>query len=130
MFTRMAGFPSSKSLEEFDFTFATGVPKKNRLTSLPSSTRLKRRLQRLISKLEPPLTPLSFASGCRQVLQCLASAYRRHCFWYSFRPINSVQVEGEHSILHFTCSQLDKYPAPCTVPVESVDKMTLLSSLN
>lgn len=28
MFTRMAGFPSLKTLEDFDFTFATGVPKK------------------------------------------------------------------------------------------------------
>ena len=27
MFTRMAGFPSLKSLDEFDFTFAKGVPK-------------------------------------------------------------------------------------------------------
>jgi DNA replication protein DnaC len=27
MFTRMAGFPSVKTLEEFDFKFATGVPK-------------------------------------------------------------------------------------------------------
>lgn len=36
MFTRMAGFPSLKSLEEFDFTFATGVPKKqvNELATL------------------------------------------------------------------------------------------------
>ncbi|WP_039907136.1 IS21-like element helper ATPase IstB [Candidatus Regiella insecticola] len=28
MFTRMAGFPSLKTLEDFDFTFAAGVPKK------------------------------------------------------------------------------------------------------
>ncbi len=36
MFTRMAGFPSLKTLEEFDFNFATGVPKKqvNELASL------------------------------------------------------------------------------------------------
>ncbi|CAH9067118.1 IS21 family transposase IS100 [Pseudoalteromonas sp. CIP111854] len=36
MFTRMAGFASLKSLEEFDFTFATGVPKKqvNELATL------------------------------------------------------------------------------------------------
>jgi DNA replication protein DnaC len=36
MFTRMAGFPSLKTIEEFDFNFATGVPKKqiNELTSL------------------------------------------------------------------------------------------------
>jgi DNA replication protein DnaC len=27
MFTRMAGFPSLKSLDEFDFTFASGAPK-------------------------------------------------------------------------------------------------------
>ena len=27
MFTRMAGFPSLKTLEEFDFKFASGVPK-------------------------------------------------------------------------------------------------------
>ena len=36
MFTRMAGFPSVKSLETFDFNFASGVPKKqvNELASL------------------------------------------------------------------------------------------------
>lgn len=28
MFTRMAGFPSVKTLEDFDYQFATGVPKK------------------------------------------------------------------------------------------------------
>ena len=28
MFTRMAGFPRRKTLEEFDFTFACGVPNK------------------------------------------------------------------------------------------------------
>ncbi len=28
MFTRMAGFPSLKTLDEFDFVFASGVPKK------------------------------------------------------------------------------------------------------
>jgi len=36
MFTRMTGFPSLKTLEEFDFNFATGAPKKqiNELASL------------------------------------------------------------------------------------------------
>jgi DNA replication protein DnaC len=36
MFTRMAGFPVIKTLDEFDFTFASGVPKKhvNQLASL------------------------------------------------------------------------------------------------
>ncbi len=36
MFTRMAGFPSLKSLDEFDFKFASGVPKKqvNELATL------------------------------------------------------------------------------------------------
>jgi DNA replication protein DnaC len=36
MFTRMAGFPSVKTLEEFDFKFATGVPKAmvNQLSTL------------------------------------------------------------------------------------------------
>jgi len=36
MFTRMAGFPSIKTLEEFDFNFAAGVPKKtiNELATL------------------------------------------------------------------------------------------------
>lgn len=36
MYTRMAGFPSIKTLEEFDFNFAAGVPKKqvNELASL------------------------------------------------------------------------------------------------
>ncbi len=36
LFTRMAGFPSLKTLEEFDFSFAAGVPKKqvNELASL------------------------------------------------------------------------------------------------
>ncbi len=36
MFTRMAGFPSLKTLDEFDFQFASGVPKKqvNELASL------------------------------------------------------------------------------------------------
>lgn len=36
MFTRMAGFPCLKTIEQFDFDFATGVPKKqiNELTSL------------------------------------------------------------------------------------------------
>ncbi len=28
MFTRMAGFPSLKTREDFDFTFAAGMPKK------------------------------------------------------------------------------------------------------
>lgn len=28
MFTRMAGFPILKTLEDFDFTFASGAPKK------------------------------------------------------------------------------------------------------
>ncbi|SHN92736.1 Mobile element protein [Bathymodiolus heckerae thiotrophic gill symbiont] len=36
MFTRMAGFPSIKTLADFDFTFASGVPKKmvNELATL------------------------------------------------------------------------------------------------
>ncbi|NRA89448.1 MAG: ATP-binding protein, partial [Rhizobiales bacterium] len=36
MFTRMAGFPSLKTLSEFDFKFASGVPKKmvNELATL------------------------------------------------------------------------------------------------
>ena len=36
MFTRMAGFPSIKTLHEFDYSFATGVPKKmvNELATL------------------------------------------------------------------------------------------------
>lgn len=36
MFTRMAGFPSLKTLEDFDYAFASGVPKKqvNELASL------------------------------------------------------------------------------------------------
>ena len=36
MFTRMAGFPSLKTLDEFDFTFAKGVPKpmENQLATL------------------------------------------------------------------------------------------------
>lgn len=36
MFTRMAGFPSLKTLDEFDFNFASGVPKKmvNELSTL------------------------------------------------------------------------------------------------
>jgi DNA replication protein DnaC len=36
MFTRMAGFPSLKTLTEFDFNFASGVPKKmvNELSTL------------------------------------------------------------------------------------------------
>ncbi|MGZ0014405.1 IS21-like element helper ATPase IstB [Providencia hangzhouensis] len=35
MFTRMAGFPGNKTLEGFDFSFATGVPKKQ-VTELAS----------------------------------------------------------------------------------------------
>lgn len=41
MFTRMAGFPGNKTLEGFDFTFATGVPKKQ-VTELASLSFIER----------------------------------------------------------------------------------------
>lgn len=41
MFTRMAGFPGNKTLEGFDFSFATGVPKKQ-VTELASLSFIER----------------------------------------------------------------------------------------
>ena len=41
MFTRMAGFPAAKTLEDFDFKFAAGVPKKQ-ITQLASLSFIER----------------------------------------------------------------------------------------
>lgn len=41
MYTRMAGFPSIKTLEEFDYSFASGVPKKH-VTQLASLSFIER----------------------------------------------------------------------------------------
>jgi DNA replication protein DnaC len=41
MFTRMAGFPSLKTLEDFDYAFASGVPKKQ-VTELASLSFIER----------------------------------------------------------------------------------------
>jgi len=57
MFAHVPGFPTVKTLDDFDFSFATGVPRKQ-IHELAGSAFIVRPRQS-----QPPVAPISAAAG-------------------------------------------------------------------